>query len=111
MTTTTILEQDPGHQVWIDGISQSCDLERPSIFQNEPVELRDKTVWHVTWVFREAGSAITTNYGVRIEYAGRYMCLVRGPMGHVTMDHLVWFPSAGQILTMVRLAGFDWALA
>lgn len=107
-----ILAQDPGHIAWIDGISQSCGLERYSTGHPEGVRMDAYTrVWTFVWLPKDpqtgAGAA---NYGVRItEYGRRFSCVVRGPQGHVSLEHWFWFPAPDQIITMAMLAGFDWA--
>ena len=107
-----ILVHDPGHQVWIDGISQSCGLDKPSQGFPEGVRMDAYTrIWTFVWLPKDpqtgAGAA---NYGVRItEYGRRFSCVVRGPQGHVSLEHWLWFPAPDQIITMAMLAGFDWA--
>lgn len=109
-----ILAIHPGHQVWIDGVSQSCGLEKPSLAQPQGV-LMDK--WTRMWTFvwlepqEEPGSGPKIrNYGVRITQQGRkFECTVRGPQGHASVEHWFWFPGPDVIISLAMLVGFDWA--
>lgn len=105
----SILAQDPGHQVWIDGISQSCGRDEPSVATPNGVRLDQYTrTWSWVWLVTD-GDRNVHNYGVRITQQGRkYGVLVRGPQGHVSIDHWFWFPGPDHIITMAMMAGFDW---
>jgi len=105
-----ILAVDPGHGVWIEGISQSCGKVRPTVQQMQPVDmdLTNKKVWLFIWL-HDKESDHHFNYGVRIEYAGaKFRCVVRGPRGHVSVEHWDEFPGPDVILGMAMMAGFDW---
>ena len=107
-----ILAIDPGHQVWIDGISQSCGLDKPSLNHQQPVLMDRKStrVWMMVWLQPREYDGVGFNYGVRVDQRGlRFKCIVRGPQGHVTLDYWPTFPDPGKIVTAAMMAGFDWA--
>lgn len=106
-----MLAIDPGHAVWINGISQACGLDRPSLEYIQAV-LMDRgylRVWTLVWLPKDPDTgAGTSNFGVRIEQQRRFKCTVRGPGGHVILEHWAYFPGPDQIITLAMLAGFDW---
>jgi len=101
-----ILKIDPGHQVWMNGIQQACGVFSPVIAHGMPVIIDHVKIWTWVWI------ADRSNYGVRIEQSGRnlFLCRVRGPRGHITLEHWGWFPNPDDIITMAMLAGFDWSI-
>ncbi len=109
-----ILTIDPGHKVWIDGISQSCGLDKPSAAFPGGVRMDDWTrLWTFVWLESQENPGSVPkvrNYGVRITEQGRrFECTVRGPQGHATIEHWQEFPGPDAIITLAMLVGFDWA--
>jgi hypothetical protein len=110
--TTAILALDQGHAVWIDGISQSCGLEAPSMAQPMGVNMDAYTrIWSFVWLVgrTDAGYA-RENYGVRITQQGKkFDAVVRGPQGWARIEHWDWFPGPDVMINLAMLVGFDWA--
>lgn len=97
-----IISIDPLHWQWVAGISMACGVE-PTIQHDLPLVSKYMKIW--TWVWLADGH----NFGIRIEQNGtKFMCRVRGPAGHVTIEHWDQFPSPQQITNAAILAGFDW---
>lgn len=94
-----ILAIDPDHEEWISHITTACGVD-PALAHAAPIVRGYKKIWLWVWV---VGS---TNYGVRIEEMGQFTLRVRGPQGHILLEHWTWLPGPEDIKTAVRLAGF-----